>query len=184
MTHPTRLIAIAFTTCLVAWSASARADVSSWFFAGGGPSWLSEQKSDYEMVPSLQLDLGIGTPPSGSAVLGVLSRSTTHFGKGTDFALALRAATGEFSRGGFGVALDAGAYKRWWGMESSGPMASLQLGAPYGLQLSFNGAFGSDDHRTFGVMFGIDFLRLTVHRLAGEQWWKNPRPAWRPETAP
>ncbi|MFW5739608.1 MAG: hypothetical protein ACOC1F_04515 [Myxococcota bacterium] len=165
---------------IMTWSAGARAEVTSWFFAGGGPSWLSEQESAYELDPTLQLDLGLGTPPSGAAVLGVLARTTTYFGSGTDLALALRASTGGFARGDWGVALDAGAYKRWWGMESSGPLASVQLGAPYGLQLSLNAAMGSDDHRSFGVLFGIDFLRLTVYRLGGEQWWPNPRPAWRP----
>jgi hypothetical protein len=155
--------------------------VSSWFFVGGGPSWLSEQKLSYELKPAMQMDLGMGTPSSHPVVVGVLARSTTHFGMGTDLALALRGTTGGFSRGDWGVALDAGAFKRWWGMGSYGPLASVHLGAPYGLQLSFNGLMGKDDHRTFTVVFGIDFLRLTVHRLSGEQWWKNPRPAWRPE---
>jgi len=166
---------------ILAWPGLARAEITSWVFVGGGPSWLSEQKRSYQLEPTLQLDLGLGTPPSGDAIIGVLGRSSTYFGRGTDFALALRAATGGFARGDWGVALDAGAYKRWWGMESHGPLGSVQLGAPYGLQLSVNTSFGTDDHRTYGVMLGIDFLRLTVYRLGGEQWWPNPRPAWRPD---
>jgi hypothetical protein len=181
MSFLSRFFVVVVPAFLLAWSGSARADVSSWLFLGGGPSWLSQEKSAYELQPTLQLDAGIGTPTSSPAVVGVLARTSTHFGMGTDLALALRATTGGFSRGDWGVALDAGAYKRWWGMESSGPLTSLHLGAPFGLQLSFNGALGTDDHRTFGVMFGVDFLRLTVHRLGGEQWWPNPRPAWRPE---
>lgn len=166
---------------LMAWAQPALADVTSWFFAGGGPSWLSQEKREYQLEPTMQLDLGLGTPPSGDVVVGVLARSSTYFGRGTDFGLAVRGATGGFSRGDWGLALDVGAYERWWGTESSGPMTSLQLGAPYGLQLSLNGSFGSDDHRTYGAVLGIDFLRLTVYRLSGEQWWPNPRPAWRPE---
>ena len=176
----TRFLAFIAPVALLSWSGSAHAEVTSWFFAGGGPSWLSQKKSSYELEPTLQLDMGVGTQPSGDVVIGALARSSTYFGRGTDLGLALRASTGGFARGDWGIALDAGAYKRWWGMESAGPLASLQLGAPYGLQLSFNGAMGNDDHRTFGVMFGIDFLRLTVYRLGGEQWWTNPRPAWRP----
>jgi len=178
----TRICALAVPAVVLAWSGSARADVTSWFFAGGGPSWLSEQKSSYQLEPTMQLDLGIGTPPSGDVVIGVLGRTSTYFGRGTDLGLALRGATGGFARGDWGVALDAGMYKRWWNMESSGPLASLQLGAPYGIQLSLNSSFGNDDHRTFGAILGIDFLRLTVFRLGGEQWWPNPRPAWRPPT--
>jgi len=167
---------------LVVWSSPCRADVSSWFFTGGGPSWLSEQKSNYDMVPSLQFDLGLGTTPSRSLVVGVLSRTTTHFGRGTDLALAVRATTGGFSRGGWGLALDAGLYKRWWGRESWGPTTSLHLGAPYGLQLTMNGALGTHDHRTLGIMVGIDLLRLTIHRPANDNWWRNPRPSWRPDS--
>jgi hypothetical protein len=159
---------------------AARADVSSWFYAGGGPTWLSEQGSSFEVRPTMQLDVGMGTAPSGTVIIGALARSTTYFGAGTDLGLALRAATGDFARGGFGLALDAGAYKRWWGMGSAGPMGSLQLGAPFGLQLSLNAAFGTDEHLRYGATFGIDLLRLTVCRVSGEQWWPNPRPAYRP----
>lgn len=176
-----RLSTFVIPAFLVAWSCPARAEVSSWFFAGGGPSLLSEQKDDSVLKPTMQLDLGVGTPSSSPLVVGLLVRTQTHFGKGTDFTLALRGATGGFARGDWGLAIDAGAYKRWWGLESTGPAASVQVGAPFGLQLSINSAFGNHDARSFGVMFGIDFLRLTVHRLSGENWWPNPRPAWRPK---
>jgi hypothetical protein len=132
----------------------------------------------------MQLDLGLGTPPSSMVVVGALGRTTTYFGRGTDLALAARAATGGFARGQFGIALDAGAFKRWWGTESEGPLASVHFGAPYGLQLSFNASMGSDEHRTYGVLLGIDLLRLTVYRLGGTQWWPNPRPAWQPPPEP
>lgn len=159
----------------------ARADVSSWLFVGGGPSWLSEQREPYELRGSMQIDLGMGTPVSQPLVVGGLGRVTSYFGKGTDLALAARMATRGFAVGDWGLALDGGGFKRWWGMGSSGYLVSLQLGAPYGFTLSVNTSLGADDHRTFGAIFGIDLLRLTVYRLGGESWWYNPRPSWRPE---
>ncbi|MCL2824190.1 MAG: hypothetical protein FWD57_09380 [Polyangiaceae bacterium] len=163
----------------IAWSSAASAEVSSWVFVGGGANWLSERASGYEMAPSMQIDVGMGSPPSRSFVVGMLGRTITNFGRGTDLALALRGTTGGFSRGGYGVAVDLGMYRRWWGMGSWGPIGSLHLGGPYGLQLTGNVEIGTQEHRTFGVLFGVDLLRLTVHRPAHDKWWMNPRPSWR-----
>jgi hypothetical protein len=158
----------------------ARGDVSSWLFVGSGPSWLNLEQGPYKLRSTMQIDLGVGTPPSGAIVVGGLTRMTTFFGKGTDMALAVRVATQRFVLGDWGAAFDAGGFGRWWGDDRSGYLTTLQLGAPYGLTLSLNGSFGSDGERTYGALFGVDFLRLTVYRLGGESWWVNPRPAWRP----
>jgi hypothetical protein len=55
------------------------------------------------------------------------------------------------------------------------------LGAPWGINLSLGGGMGSNDARQFGATLGVDFARLTVYRLAGENWFPNPHPAWRPK---
>jgi len=158
----------------------ARADVSSWFFLGGGASSMSEQKKSYELKPTMQIDLGMGTPASHPVVVGGLVRASSYFGQGVDLGLALRLATQGYATGKWGVALDGGGYQRWWGMGSTGFITSLALGAPFGITLSLNATVGSDDHRVFGAVLGVDLLRLTVHRLGGESQWYNPRPAWRP----
>ncbi len=160
----------------------ARADVASWLFVGGGASAMSERGKSYELRPNMQIDLGMGSSMAQPLVVGGLVRATPYFGQGVDLGLALRLATQGFAVGKWGVALDAGGYQRWWGMGSTGGIASVQLGAPYGVTLSLNATFGSDEHRVFGAVIGVDLLRLTVNRLGGESWWYNPRPAWRPGT--
>ena len=125
---------------------------------------MSEQKKSYELRPTMQIDLGMGSPTSHPVVVGGLVRANSYFGQGVDLGLALRLATQGFATGKWGVALDGGGYERWWGQGSSGFITSLVLGAPYGLTLSLNATVGSDDHRVFGAVLGVDLLRLTVHR--------------------
>jgi len=159
--------------------APARAEASSWFAMSGGPSWLS-RGDDSDLAPTMQIDLGVGSPPTYPAVVGGLMRTTTFFGHGTDLSLALRASTRGFSTGDWGAALDVGGFARWWGVSSSGPMGTLHFGMPFGLTLSAQAQLGSEDQRTIGAFLGVDLLRLTVYRLGGESLWANPRPAWRP----
>jgi hypothetical protein len=83
--------------------------------------------------------------------------------------------------GGFGLALDVGPYRRFWGDGSTGGQAALVLGAPWGITLSVGGGLGTNDARLFGATLGLDFARLTVYRLAGENWFLNPHPAYRPK---
>jgi hypothetical protein len=128
----------------------------------------------------MQIDLGVGTPTSNPAVIGVLGRVSPYFGRGTDLSLAARMASRGFAVGDWGLALDAGGYERWWGVGSVGGLVSLSIGAPFGFTLSANASFGTNDNRTFAAILGIDLLRLTVYRLGGESLWANPRPAWRP----
>jgi hypothetical protein len=154
----------------------ARADVTSWFYAGGGMMALTHDKGPTDRPGTLQLEMGVGSPPHGPVTVGGLMKTMTLFGQGTDLALVTRGATGGFVRGGFGVALDAGAYQRWWGPENStGFMGSLVVGAPFGLQLAATTEQGSNVH-VYGATVGIDFLRLTVYRTALSNFWPNPFP--------
>ena len=158
-------------------SGEARADVSSWFYAGGGVSSMSQDHGPSDGRGTMQLEMGMGSPPYASVIVGGLLKTMTFFGQGTDLALVARAATGGFVRGGFGLALDAGGYERWWGPENSaGFMGSIILGAPFGLQLAAMTEQGANSTRVYGVTLGVDFLRLTVYRTALASFWPNPFP--------
>lgn len=151
---------------------TARADVSSWAAVSGGTSLLEDQAGG-STHPLLQLDAGLGTTPNRTLVFGVLFRSWTHFGEGTDWSLAQRTATGGFARGGWGVALDLGVYQRFWGEDSTGGAITLTGGAPWGLQLGVAAALGTQEARMLTFTLGIDWARLTAHRSTGQKWWRN-----------
>jgi hypothetical protein len=125
----------------------------------------------------MQLEMGVGSPPHGPLIVGGLFRTLTFFGQGTDLALVARGATLGFVRGGFGLAVDAGGYQRWWGPESStGFMGSLVLGVPFGLEIAATTERGPYGVRVYGATVGLDFLRLTVYRTALSSFWPNPFP--------
>jgi hypothetical protein len=159
----------------------ARADVSSWAYVGGGFASFQQDGFEMKVAPTLQIETGLGTPPTKPFVVGGLFKLQTLFGDGTDLGLALRLATRSFVIGDFGLALDAGPYRRFWGEGSTGAQAALVLGAPWGITLSVGGAVGSHGARQLGATLGLDFARLTVYRLAGENWFPNPHPAYRPK---
>lgn len=169
---PAALVVAALT-----WSAPARADVSSWASVEAGPTWFKLDK-DKRTAASLQMEAGIGLPPSLITV-GGLFHVETHFNLGTDLGLLSRFATRGFVLGDWGVALDLGGYERFWGRGSAGGLGKLVLGAPWGLELSAGGGIGTNDARHFGVTLGIDFARLTIFRTIGEKWFPNPYPAYR-----
>jgi len=158
---------------------SARADASSWAFVGGGPiAWKQGASTpDYAVSGAMQIDVGVGTTPDGPFIVGGLFRLMPIFGSGADMGLLVRGATKGFQAGGFGVALDAGAYARFWGTGSGGFQGGLTIGAPLGFTLSLLGSVGSDSARSFGAVAGIDFLRLTVYRQSMLEAWPNPLPA-------
>ncbi len=162
-------------------SSNAHADVSSWAYVGGGASAFEQQGLELKLDPTLAIEVGMGTSPARPLVLGGMFKLQTLFGDGTDLGLALRLATRSFVTGDFGLAVDAGPYRRFWGEGSTGGQAALVLGAPWGITLSVGGGIGSNDARQFGATLGLDFARLTVYRLAGESWFPNPRPAYRPK---
>jgi hypothetical protein len=153
----------------------AHADAASWFSVAGGLGSFSEGATRY-YPGALQLELGIGTSPANAVIVGGVAKTLSYFGNGTDFAFTLRTASGGFARGGFGLALDAGAYQRWWGAESSGFLGALVLGGPLGLQLTATTEQGTNDVHAYAATIGIDFLRLTVYRNTSGGYWPNPLP--------
>ena len=163
-------VALAALAAGLGFSGSARADVSSWVYAGFGPAWLDGNERDRY---TLQLETGLGTPP-GSVVFGGLFRVQPIFGEGTDLALLFRGATRGFVQGGFGFAIDAGGYERFWGQKSAGGLGSLVLGAPWGVTLSASAGMGTHDTRFATLTLGLDFARLTVYRTNGTNWFPNP----------
>lgn len=153
-------------------AARARADVSSWVSVAAGPA-VAVMDDESAWYPSLKLDAGLGTPPSGAVILGGGFRFGALFGLGADLGVALRVASGGYARGGWGVAADLGAYHRF-AHESDGGSARLTLGAPWGLILAGTSSLGVEGTTTAELLFGLDFARLTAHRTTGQQWWPNP----------
>jgi hypothetical protein len=151
--------------------------VSSWLFTGAGPSFLQRPGRDLAIVPSLQIDTGLGTSPANAVAVGGLLRMHTRFGEGTDFGLLLRTASGGYNRGDWGAAIDLGGYLRKWGDGSPGFAGSLSLGAPWGITLNSDVTQGPEQVRTFAVTLGLDLVRFTVYRSTGLGWWPNPYPA-------
>jgi hypothetical protein len=165
---------------------TARADVSSWLAIGGG--YATQRNHDTRAsdgATAISYSLGVGSSPLSPLVVGLLFRGTTMVGLGTDVGAAVRASTGGFARGGWGLALDAGALWRSWGSGSHGdwPLQGvLTLGAPWGLQLAAGAQLwsldGGNSAQGVFVALEVDLLRLTVMRQGtGEQWWPNPNPA-------
>ena len=142
-----------------------------------GPSFIDEGEG-LESQAALSLQAGIGTSPSGFLVGGGLFHLETHFGRGTDIGLLARLATRGFALGDWGAALDLGGYERFWGRGSEGGLGALVLGAPWGLTLRGEGAYGTNDARSFGFVLGVDFARLTVFRTSGIDWFPNPYPGY------
>jgi hypothetical protein len=170
----------------------ARADVSSWMAVGGGSGLqLNRDSASRDFAGSLTYSLGVGSSPLSSFVLGGLLRGQTFFGLGTDLGLAVRASTGGFARGDWGVALDGGVLWRPWRNGDFGewPIQAVPLVfAPWGLQLALGGEFSSVSGGTpaqgFFAAREIDLLRFTVMRQGStERWWPNPVPAGGHESA-
>jgi hypothetical protein len=153
----------------------ARADVSSWFYAGGGAAAFDPHAAGDSASGLMQLETGMGTAPNHPLIVGGLLKTMTFFGRGTDLALVARAASRGFVAGSWGLAVDAGGFERWWGpVWSEGGIGALVLGAPLGIQATVFGEIGTGDMRAFGMTIGIDLLRMTVHRSTGLEHWQNP----------
>jgi hypothetical protein len=174
-------VALSVAVLVLATSAEASADVSSWMFVGSGPSVIDDPDAGSDSQAALELATGLGSSPASPVIGGGLLRVHTHFTRGTDLGLLLRTATHGFVNGGWGGAVDLGGYQRWWGDTSTGLMGSLVLGAPWGITLSVGAGVGNDEVRTYTASLGVDLARLTVYRRSGFDWWPNPFPAYRPE---
>jgi hypothetical protein len=162
-------------------SRMAFAEVSSWLYVGAGPTYLLQEGGSLEPHVTLQLATGLGTSPANPLIVGGLFRTQTHFGSGTDLSVVARAAMQSYVNGDWGAALDLGPYRRWWGVGSTGGLAAVSLGAPWGLTLDVTAARGTNEASHYTAVFGVDFARLTVYRTSGNNWWSNPFPAHRPE---
>jgi hypothetical protein len=164
----------------------AQADVSSWLAVGGGYAGQAPHgKTSFDSAGAFSYSIGVGSSPLQSFVVGGVFRGTTMFGLGTDIGPAVRAATGGFARGDWGVALDAGALWRSWGSDAYGTwpvQGVLTVGAPWGLELALGAQFASVSGGTpsegFFASLELDLLRFTVMRQGPtERWWPNPSPA-------
>ena len=179
-----RLWGLGAFAALAAPAAPARAEVSSWFSFGVGAASLEGDGRPRALRLTLPLDLGVGSPPSGAVVVGLGARALPFFGEGLATAGYARVAMQSYVVGSWGAALDAGAFTRLSGPGGPGVLGSLNLGAPWGFVLTGSYGFGNDGERVASATLGVDLLRLTVYRLAGETTWPNPKPAWRPEPPP
>jgi hypothetical protein len=179
-------LVFSFAAVLLSAPADLRADVSSWLAVGGGAA-LERNKPALvrDAAPALTYSVGVGSSPLSSIVFGGLIRGTTMFGLGTDLGVAVRAASGGFARGDWGIALDAGALWRPWrdGNYGEWPLQGIVTGgSPWGLQLALGtelwSVSGGTPAQGFFAALEIDLLRLTLMRQgATERWWPNPNPA-------
>ncbi|MCC6646907.1 MAG: hypothetical protein IT374_15205 [Polyangiaceae bacterium] len=180
MTAARALFAAASMVAVLASTGEAAAEPSSWLSVQGGEARLRWLGAGERSRCALPFDVGIGAPPQVPVMVGVGVRLTPYFGQGFDHAAYARVANRGYVLGRWGAALDAGGYFRKFGEGSSGWTSALSLGAPFGVVAQVAYSQGTNDARTLVATIGVDFLRLTVYRLAGESWWPNVNPAYRP----
>lgn len=165
---------------------SACAEPSSFLSAAGG--WALQHdaiKQHDNKAGAISFALGVGSSPANRLVVGGLFRLTTYPTLGTDLGLNIRAASGGFARGDYGLALDVGPGFRTWGNGDSGKwpvQARIVGGAPWGIELSVGGDFynltGDGPYaRGVNILAGVDLLRLTIMRQGStEHYWENRHP--------
>jgi hypothetical protein len=173
-----RILAAASLTAPLLAAVPARADVSSWANASAGPTFIDDG-TETMTQGAISLQAGLGSSPANPFAIGGLFHLETHFQRGTDLGLLARIATQGYVLGNWGAALDLGGYERFWGVGSAGGLGALVLGAPWGITIRGEAGLGTNDARSFGVVLGVDFARLTVFRTSGEDWFPNPFPAYR-----
>lgn len=181
------LLAVACSLAAVATASPALADASSWVFVGGGAmGWKQSEYLTYNPAGTMVVDVGAGTSPDASIILGGLFRFQPILPGGVDIALLARFCTHGFQAGDWGIAIDAGGFARPWGYLSYGGTGSISLGMPLGFTLMIQGEAGIDKALSFGAVAGIDLLRLTLYRQTLLKWWQNPSPGWKngPDPAP
>ncbi len=172
-------LAVAASVSVLAIAAPAMADASAWVFVGSGAlGWTQAENPGYVPRGTLMIDVGAGTDPRGSVIFGGLLRIQPIFAQGTDVSLLARFCNRSFQAGDWGFAIDAGGFARTWGVVTAGFSGSASLGLPLGFQLTAMTELGLDRAYSFGVVAGIDVLRLTVYRQILKNWWQNPSPSW------
>src|ERR1700691_4069691 len=137
LVSPVFAAAVAISTWPVA---QARADVTSSLAIGGGYALeRNRAEGQNDFAAALTYSLGVGTSPLAAFVVGGVVRGTTFVGYGTDVGLGIRASTGGYARGDWGIALEAGAVWRPWldGTYGEWPLQGIvTVGAPWGFQLA------------------------------------------------
>jgi hypothetical protein len=156
----------------------ARADTSAWMFVGGGAIAWKQTDIMHPVAGTMTIDVGAGSSPEGRFIVGGFFRIQPIFSNGTDIAVLGRVCTHGFQAGDWGVAVDAGGFARAWGNQSIGFSSGFSLGMPLGFTLGLMSEIGTDRAVSFGVVGGIDLLRLTVYRRVLRNWWQNPSPSW------
>ena len=174
-----RVAALA-AVALVTAAGDASAEPSSWLSVQGGEARLKWTGGVERSRFALPFDVGMGAPPQLPVMVGVGVRLTPYFGQGFDHAAYVRLANRGYVLGRWGAALDGGGYFRKFGEGSSGWTGAVSLGAPFGFVAQATYAQGTNEARSLVMTVGIDFLRLTVYRVAGESWWPNVNPSYRP----
>lgn len=177
------LVAALSSLAGLAIASPARADVSAWAFAGGGALAWKQGTDKLAANGTIAIDVGAGTTPEGRFIFGGLFRIQPIIGHGTDLSVLARFCNHAFQAGDFGVALDAGAYARFWGTKSAGFAGGVTVGLPLGFSLAFQAQAGSDNAVAFGGVAGLDLLRLTVYRQTLLKWWQNRSPMSKPPAA-
>ncbi len=172
-------LAIAAATSVLAIAAPALADASAWVFVGGGAlGWTQAESPVYTPSGTMVIDVGAGTDPRARFIFGGLFRIQPIIQQGTDLSLLARFCNRGFQAGDWGFAVDAGGFVRTWGVLTAGFSGSVSLGLPLGFQLTGLTEIGADRAYSFGVVAGIDVLRLTLYRQVLRNWWNNPSPDW------
>jgi hypothetical protein len=171
------LVGLAALGMGLGYAPSAKADVTAWaHVAGGSMGWKGGPDGELTASAMMAIDAGLGTSPRAPWIFGGYFRVMPVFGEGADLALMARFASRGFQTDLIGFAIDAGAYQRFWGADSTGFFGQAVLGLPLGFQLAGFGMGGSNETYGFGGTLGIDLVRLTVDRRHLLDWWPNPRP--------
>lgn len=171
--------AIMSALAAIAAASPALADTSAWMFVGGGVLGWKQEGLAHRPSGTMLIDVGVGSSPDARFIVGGLFRIQPIFNGGADIALLARACTHGFQAGDWGVAIDAGGFARAWGNRSIGFSGGFSLGMPLGFTLAVQSEIGTDSAVAFGVVGGLDLLRLTIYRRTLLKWWQNPSPGKR-----
>src|SRR5882724_3578979 len=95
---PRRCFALCAGALVALWAATSQADVTSWFYLGGGLVSSAWTPDATRQRGTLAMDLGMGSAPDKDLIVGGMFKTLALFGDGIDLGLAVRGATGGFVR--------------------------------------------------------------------------------------